>query len=370
MIRILHIVGVMNRAGLETFIMNMYRNLNRKQFSFDFLCLIKQKGAYDDEIIDLGGEIHYAQIKQYGGIMRHVYNYKFLKNSLEKYRDTYDVIHIHNYHAFDSYIIAKAAVDAKCKNVIVHSHSTSAEFHKGLHYLFRPFLNGLNIERLACSQNAGKWLFGKDNIKVISNGIDAKKYKYNPQVRDICREELGLKNCYVIGHVGRFEHVKNQLFLCKILPNIQKKISNVKLVFVGEGAERNDIESFCKENRLNNVMFLGARSDVDRLYQAFDLFAFPSFFEGIPLSIIEAETSGLPCIVSTGVPNGIDFAKNVYHIELDKPEIWVDIISNFYKKDIDRSQNYNLVLMNGYDINNSCRALEQFYTDVIEGDRR
>lgn len=223
MVKVLHIVGVMNRAGLETFIMNMFRSINKDNFSFDFLCLKKQKGDYDAEIYDLGGEIRYVEFRQSGGVTRHLHNYSDLKNFLTSYNDVYDIIHIHNYHAFDSYVIARAARDAQCKKIIVHSHSTSAEFHKVLHYIFRPLLKRLTIEKLACSIEAGEWLFGENNVKVISNGIHASNFRFNSEVREIYRKTLGFDNCFVIGHVGRFEYVKNQIYLCKILPEIQKK---------------------------------------------------------------------------------------------------------------------------------------------------
>ena len=367
MIKVLHIVGVMNRAGLETFVMNMYRNINKDMFSFDFLCLIPQKGDYDDEITSLGGKIYYAPIEQIGGFIRHIKNYKFLRTVLGNFKDNYDVVHIHNYHAFDSYIQAKAAVDSGFINIIVHSHSTSAEFHKGLHYVFRPLLNRLHIEKLACSKAAGKWLFGKDNIKVISNGIDVSKYKFDPKVRSLYRKEFGIDNCFVIGHVGRFEPVKNQIFLCKILPDIQKKIPNAVVVFIGDGIEINVVKKYCDDNNIKGVLFLGARSDVNNMYQAFDVFAFPSFFEGIPLSIIESETSGLPCVVSTGVPSGIDIVDNVFHLSLENPLEWIDKLSDLIKLDYDRSTNYEQIIEHGYDINQSCRKLENFYLKISKG---
>lgn len=367
MIKVLHIVGVMNRAGLETFIMNMYRNINRDLFSFDFLCLISQKGDYDEEISLLGGEIYYVSTDQTGGFARHIKKYKSIKKTLHNFKDSYDVLHIHNYHAFDSYILAKAAIDCGFVNVIVHSHNTSVEFHKKLHYAFRPLLNGLHIEKLACSKEAGKWLFGRDDIKVISNGIDASKYRFNPKTRNLYRKKLGVENCFVIGHVGRFEYVKNQIFLCKILPDIQKKIPNAVIVFVGDGIEIDVVKKYCDDNNLEGVLFLGSRSDVNNMCQVFDVFAFPSFFEGIPLSIIEAETSGLPCIVSTGVSNAIDIVDNIFHIDLDNPLDWIEKFSVVKKLDYNRFINYEQIIENGYDINQSRSELENFYLRITKG---
>lgn len=138
-------------------------------------------------------------------------------------------------------------------------------------------------------------------------------------------------------------------------------------MFVGEGNEKDKVEQFCDEKNLENVLFLGLRNDVNKLYQAFDVFAFPSFFEGIPLSIIEAETSGLPCVISTDVPSGIDYANNIYFVDLKKPEDWIAIISDLKDKKVDRFSNYNLTIKNGYDISESCKELEKIYMELIRG---
>lgn len=365
--KILHLVGVMNRAGLETFIMNMYRNINKDLYSFDFLCLHNQKGDYDKEINHLGGNIYHTNLKHYGGVKGRIENYHIIKLELSKYINTHDILHIHNYHAFDSYVYAKAALAAGFKNVIVHSHSTNAEYHKKLHFLFRPFLNKLNINKLACSTAAGEWLFGEKNIKVISNGINTANYKFNSQIRNEYRKKFNLSDDFVIGHVGRFEYVKNQIFLCKIANRVKKEIPNAKFVFVGEGIELDNIKEYCRKYNIENVIFLGVRDDVNNIYQAFDLFVFPSIFEGIPLSIIEAETSGLPCIVSTGVPDGINIVNNVFHIDLNDTENWIRKISEINKLHIDRTNNYNIIIDSGYDINNSVHELEKFYSKVNNG---
>lgn len=367
MIRVLHVVGIMNRAGLETFIMNMYRCIDKEKYSFDFLCLMDQKGDYDNEIYELGGEIFYAPLKANGGVRRHFYNYALLKREFKKYVGKYDIVHIHNYHAFDSYLYAKSALSAGFKKTIVHSHSTNAEFHKWLHYCFRYLLDRLPIVKLACSQKAGEWLFGDKNIKVISNGIDTKRYEFNLEIRKKYRNEFGLDNCFVIGHVGRFEYVKNQVFLCEILPAIQNSIPNAKLVFVGDGVELDNVKKICYEKHIEGALFLGSRNDVNNFYQIFDIFAFPSFFEGIPLSIIEAETSGLPCVVSSGVPFDVDIVDNIYHINLNNPDEWVRKICAIYRMSIDRTINKTQIVNKGYDIYKSCEELEKIYGSFVVG---
>lgn len=362
MIKVLHLVGVMNRAGLETFIMNMYRNIDKENYEFDFLCTLGIKGEYDEEIQNYGGKIFYMPLKTTGGVKRHVYNYRLMKKELRRYSTKYDVFHIHNYHAFDSLIAAFPAVQAGFNKVIVHSHSTSAEFHVGLHKLARPILNKLKITKLACSKAAGMWLFGKDDIQVISNGVDVQKYQFNQRSRDKYRKMLSIEADYVIGHVGRFEYVKNQKFLCKMLSVLINKIPRLKIVFVGDGCEKNKIEALCKEKDLiDHVLFLGSRDDVDKLYQAFDVFVLPSYFEGIPLSIIEAESSGLPCVLSNGVPKDVDIVPNVYHEDIDNMEAWEKIIVFLQENTFDRTTNADMLIKAGYDIRNSCKKLQEIY---------
>lgn len=365
MIKILHVVGVMNRAGLETFIMNMYRSIDKNEFSFNFLCLSNKKGDYDEEILEKGGRIFRSELCLEGGPKRHLKNYKGLKSTFVALKKEYDIIHIHNYHAFDAYLISKAAIDAGAKKVIVHSHSTSAEFHICLHKIFRRFLKGLNIYQLACSEKAGQWLFSSKNTKVVYNGIDANKFRYNESVRLQMRKELEVDDKFVIGHVGRFEAVKNQKYLCELLPLLKKAIPNVILMFIGDGIELDNVKQYCVSNNLDNVRFMGSRDNISDYCQAFDIFAFPSIFEGIPLSIIEAQTSGLPCVVSSGVPNDIDIVPNVFHIPLDNKNEWVEQIFTISKHFIDRHKNYDLIVKKGYDINTSCKELEDYYRNLL-----
>ncbi len=357
----------MNRAGLETFIMNMYRNIDTLEICFDFLCTLEKTGEYDEEIKELGGQIYYMPLVTSGGIVRHLNNFKIMKQTFKQYVSRYDVLHIHNYHAFDSYLAALPAIQAGFRKVIVHSHSTNAEFHPLLHKMAQPLLNKLPVTRLACSQAAGKWLFGKGNIEVISNGIDIEKFKYDENIRKEYRKLLGLEGNYVLGHVGRFEYVKNQKFLCEIIKQLAEYIPNIKLVFVGDGCDRENIETLSHDLGVKEkILFLGTRSDVNYIYQAFDVFVFPSFFEGVPLSIVEAETSGLPCVLSLGVPKEIDYAMNVYHEDINDSLAWVDRIYRIYEeKDADRSLGETTIRKAGYDVKESCEKLSRVYKDYL-----
>ena len=177
MIKVLHYVSIMNRAGQETFLMNMYRKIDREKIQFGFLCTVDEEGDYDAEIKELGGEIYHFSLSAAGGAAGQIKNYKAVKHAFRKYTDEYDIIHIHNYHAFDMTLSAIAALRAGAKKVVVHSHNSSADYHMELHKVFRPIISHLPVTRLACTQDAGKWMYTTNDFQVISNGIDVEKFK-------------------------------------------------------------------------------------------------------------------------------------------------------------------------------------------------
>lgn len=362
MIKILHYVGAMNRAGAETFIMNMFRALNKENYAFDFLCSSRKPGDYDEEIKTIGGVLYYIDLSQKNGVVRHLENYKTIKKECKKYINKYDVFHIHTYHAFDSYVVAKAAVDAGFKRVFVHSHSASVEFHKNLHAMFRPMLSRLPITELACSDAAGKWLFSNNKYKVIGNGINVNLYRFDSGIREDYRRKMGLDNKFVIGHVGRFEEVKNQKFLLDVMQGVIHSCPNACLLLIGDGALKQEVEGEAKEVGLSEyVEFLGIRNDIGKLLQAIDVFVLPSLFEGVPFSVIEAETAGLPCILSENVPGDLDFAQNIYHESIDDVDAWVQRLIEIYKKDVERTECYKDIVNHGYDIKENCESLMEVY---------
>ncbi|OCA88291.1 hypothetical protein A8F94_10865 [Bacillus sp. FJAT-27225] len=364
-VRVLHFVSIMNQAGQETLLMNVYRKLDREKVQFDFLCTVHEKGDFDDEIYALGGKIYYLPTGNYNsGVLRYVSEflriYKFLKS-----HGRYRIFHIHTYHALNGFISSLAAKLSGIRKVILHSHNSNAP-HPELHKFIRLFLNFLTIDRFACSQLAGRWMFGnrkKDgkNIKIINNGIDTKKFVFNSTAREQTRTNLGLNDKLVIGHIGRFNYQKNHEFLIDIFNEIYIKNKDAVLLLVGRGELEDQMKDKVSKLGLNSsVFFTGIRSDIPNLLNAMDVFLFPSLFEGLGIVLIEAQTSGLKCLASDKVPME---AKVTDHLEIkslnDSPESWADMVLKIsrYKRESSLEQ----VIDAGYDIEYTANSLQSFY---------
>lgn len=226
----------------------------------------------------------------------------------------------------------------------------------------------------ACGEEAGDWLYGKknrDKVIIMKNAIDANAYRYNEAVQDDMRKQLGLTNKKVIGHVGRFFPQKNHEFLIDIFDAIHKKEPDTALVLVG-GGETDDVlknhikEKVAKLGLTDSVKFLGVRDDVEKVVQTFDVFLLPSLFEGLPVTMVEAQAAGLPCVISDRVPVECDITGNVTVVTLDEtPEKWADVVinqtNNFEKKDT-----YSQIVDAGFDIKAQAVWLEEFYRKALE----
>jgi Glycosyltransferase len=362
-IRVLHIVsGNMNIAGQETFIMNVFRNINRNIFVFDFLCLVSEKGDYDEEIKNLGGTVYSLprnknKMVDFFSAKRKIF--EFLKE-----HNNYNIVHIHFCSSHYPYMIAKAAIQSGIKKVIVHSHSNSCGSklrHRLMHYYYRPKLNNLSISKFACSLAAGQWLFGKKTtgIKVINNAIDIEKFVFNSDLRIQVRAEMGLENKIVLGHIGRFDEVKNHSFLIDIFNELAKLHNNAVLLLVGKGPLLISIQNKVENLGLaSKVHFLGMRQDVHRLLNAMDVFCFPSFYEGFGIVLLEARINGLNCLVNkNGIPQETINTLNLEIKSLNESPInWAKII-NLLAKNRTSSEN----IAKNFDIKNVVKELENYY---------
>ncbi len=364
MIRVLHWVSVMDRGGQETFIMNIYRNIDRDKVQFDFLCSLNKKGDYDDEIKSLGGNIFYLDIKRKGGkFSKYYFELKETSKLLSKIADKYDIIHLHNYHAFSSYLEVKACKKAGFKNIILHSHNSCAPRIK-LHKLFRPLLARQKITRFACSQEAGKWLHDNRSFEVIYNGIDTSQFYYDKENRLKLREELGLINNFVIGMVGRFNYQKNHMFALEVFSECVKINHQARLVLVGKGELEQGIIKKVEELSLQDkVIFLGVRNDVNKLMSAFDTLLMPSLFEGLGVVLIEAQYSYLPVIVSDNIPDETYISDLLKPINLNSDKkIWANTILQL--KHINREK--ITISDNNFNINFVASELYNKYKNLVE----
>lgn len=358
MIRVLHYIGGLDYGGSQTFVMELYRKIDRNKIQFDFITFPNEKNGYYKEIIDLGGKIY--ESPQYNG-KNHFVFIKWWKNFFKKHKE-YKILHGHIRSVSSLYIpIAKKA--GLC--TIIHSHSTSNG--KGFQALIKDMMQypvRYQADYLfACSEKAGKWLFGNKKFLVIPNAIDSKRFAYNEDIRSQIRKELDIENKYVIGTVGRLTEPKNHKFLIKVFARIYKENQNSILLIIGNGELKEDLKKQAKKLSIDNsVVFLGEKDNIQDYYQAMDCFALPSLWEGLGIVGIEAQCSGLLCIISDKVPSNIDMKIDlVKFIGLDNIELWVKELQG---KNIDRKSRIKEIIMAGYDITENARKLQDFYLKI------
>lgn len=361
-IRILHVLGALNRGGAETMIMNIYRNIDRSKIQFDFIVHTNEKCDYNDEILEYGGKIF--NVPKYAG--KNHFKYKRAWREFFNSYPEYKIIHAH--------MRSTAAIYLKIAKqyglfTIAHSHSTASRGS----FLEQMVKNIMQIPiryradyLFACSDEAGKWLFGKNvikknNYKIIKNAIDIEKYTFNEFKRNEIRKKINIQNKFVVGHVGSFTYPKNHKFLIDVFYEIQKQKEDSVLLLIGDGELRPEIEEQISKLGINNkVIITGVVPNVSDYMQAMDVFVFPSIFEGLGMVVIEAQASGLQCIVSENVPQEAYITDRIKSISLHKKyEIWVSQILKY--TNLKRKNECEKLNDNGYYINDVASTLEKFY---------
>lgn len=365
MIRVLHIVGSMSPSGIGNFLMNVYRNIDREKIQFDFIVHEKRSVSFDEEIKALGGRLFYVTLKS-ESLFKNLNDIRKVVKK-EKYR----MVFRHT----DTAMVALdlfACMAGGAKYRIPHSHSTSTG-NKRVHNLMRPFLNMLSTERFACSTDAGKWMYGNKKYRVIMNGIDINAFAFSKEKRDTLRKQLGWEDKFVIGHVGNFMKVKNHRFMIALLAEIKTKISNARLAFVGNGDLYDEIAAQIREYQLeNDIDMLGVRNDTNELLSAMDLFIFPSLYEGMPIALVEAQTAGLPCVVSDVITDDVVFTSDVNKLSLDDMQKWVESIVGFAEADSPEEREFKkehikeLTRENGFCVKDLGKRYEEFILNKFE----
>lgn len=360
-IRILQVVGVMDQGGIETLLMNLYRNIDRSMIQFDFLTHSSKKGFFDDEIKSLDGKI-YSVVNPLSA--RGVFQYNKVLTHFFTEHPEYTIVHSHM-NTFSG-IILSIAKKTGVKTRIAHSHTTIAasSIKTPLWKFSRLFGHNAITHYFACSRDAAKWSFGKhsDKAVIFKNAIDLEKYQFSKNTREISRNELDLKDKYVVGHVGRFNEIKNHSFLIDIHVKLLKKKKNAVLLLVGDGPLLPDMRK--KANDLDvadSILFLGNRDDVEKLLCAMDIFVFPSTNEGLGIVAIEAQASGLPCFVSDILPDEVKVTQLLEYVPLEKcADTWASRIQTCHLPE-NRAEAYLEVKEQGYDIKESAEWLKYFY---------
>ena len=360
-IRVLQIGMHDKIGGVETFLMNYYRNINRKMIQFDFINMF-DKLYYDNEIKKLGGKVYNVQnVKK-----NPVSYYQAIKKIVKE--NQYNIVHI-NMLSMANILPIIAAKKGGAKHIIIHSHNTGTP--KGI---LRKILDKLNksiaiknaTNYFACSNLAGKWMFsGKAEFEIINNAIDIEKFEYNANVRENIRKGLNIKNEVIIGHIGRFCEQKNHIFLINMFEQFCKIDKNSKLLLIGEGELKEKIILEIQKRKLDDrVIILTPKDDIQNYYQAMDVFVLPSKFEGLGIVAIEAQANGLQCICSDAIPDEVKLLNTFKKIPLNYSE-WIDELKNMSCR-LGKEESKCALQRNSYDIKIEAKKLMNKYIEYTE----
>lgn len=347
-IRVLHVLGGVGLGGAESRIMDLYRQMNRDEIQFDFLIHssavkkgfqeVRQKGGdfkqdgkkgervrkpqfYDEEILSMGGHI-YALPKF------KVYNYLSYRKAVHKFFSAHKEFRVVQGHMTSTAGIY-LPIAKKAGVPVTVAHARNAGVVKGLKGAATRFFRRDLAEKadfcFACSTLAGQDVFGRDvmnagRVKIIYNAIDVRRFTYNEEIRETARKQLGISGKLALGHVGRFEYQKNHPYLLDVFAAVCEKRPDAVLLLLGEGEDRPAMEERCKQLGIGDkVRFMGNCRDTERYYQAMDIFLLPSFFEGLPGVLVEAQAAGLRCFVSDAVTREAKATDLVSYLSIQQP---------------------------------------------------
>lgn len=361
-IRILHVLGGLDLGGAEVMVMNLYRTIDRELVQFDFVVHTPERCHFESEIEQLGGSVF--RVPRFTGF--NIINYIRTWYTLFKTGPSYGAVHGHIGSSAAIYLLIAHAFKIP---TIAHSHGTkNTPDFKGFMYSVFSFPTRYIADWFfACSIAAGLARYGKtvvrsSRFKVIKNAIQIDRFGYSPEIRKRYRELLQVDQAFVVGHVGRFDPLKNHRFLLDVFALVHELLPESVLLLVGDGEERSSIEEHIQSLDLNqSVRLLGARSDVPSLLQAMDVFLFPSIAEGLGISLIEAQATGLACVVSDRVPEEVRITELIDFVPLDSAKSdWA--MRTLEKRHIEQRINHVPELVkHGYDISTTTRVVQDFY---------
>lgn len=360
MIRILHIANArMGSGGVESFLMNLYRHMDREVIQLDFMVFSEEEGMHEQEIAALGGHIYKVPRKKEGLFK----NLNTIRRIVKE--NNYKIVH-RNCDAAIMLLDVLAARAGGAKFVIAHSHSTQ-NYLGPVHKICKPILKHVVDYRFSCSDAAGRWMYGNAEFKIIPNGIDTKKFEYKDNIREKVRESLYIPDDFLlVGTVGLFKGVKNTSFLIDVFSEVHTRNPRSALLLVGDGELRDNLERQVESLHLKQaVIFIGTRDDVNELLMALDIFVLPSLYEGLPVSLVEAQTSGVYCLLSDKVPSeAILNSEIAEQLPLEAGiKYWADKILA-WNGDYDRHNGSMVVRQAGYDIRAVADEMQRFYLSL------
>ncbi len=365
-IRVLHVLGTTNLGGAESRIMDLYRHIDREKIQFDFLVHTNKEGFFDREIIQMGGNIYRLPSFR-------IYNYlaykKACRNFFKKNND---------YRAVQGHMTSTASIylplAKKAGIPVTIAHARSAGVDKGLKGTLTKWLRR-NLYKhcdymFACSDLAAKAVFGENTyargkVVLLPNAVDTKEFAYNEVPRDEIRKEYDLEGMTVIGHVGRFHYAKNHEFLLDIFADYYRENKKARLFLLGDGPRRSEMEERAKELKIDSaVIFAGNQNPVAPYYQAMDAFVFPSRFEGMPGTVVEAQAAGLPCLISDAITEQVKATDLVEFMSLEQnAEKWAEKLQRMLSAKPAREEKrlINDISKTYYDVNEQVKWYEKFY---------
>lgn len=359
-IRVLQVVASLNAGGMENYIMNLYRRVDRTKIQFDFIVHHTAIGLYEDEIESMGGKVYHFTVLDDKNLVK----YLFELNSFFTQHEEYQIIHGH----LSSLAVFYLGV-AKRHGVpwrIAHSHGAGfLHTIKGMakYLLFRTTKWNANV-RLACSTEAGEYLYGKGAFEFVPNGIEIERFTFEENKRLRMRRLLDVENNYVIGHVGRFNLQKNHGYLLKIFKEVVEKRPNAKLLLLGDGELLTSIQKLAEDLGLeDSVIFAGVHKDVENYYQAMDAFVLPSLFEGLPVTGIEAQYAGLPCLFSGEITREVRICDSVEFLKIGEENInlWVDTLVQEPRNNERSEMEF---ITSKFDVKIAAKAMEERYLEL------
>lgn len=365
MVRILQVLPRLRRGGSQAMVMNLYRALDKNKYQFDFIIFTPDHDDYYDEIIELGGRIyHLSKLNK-----RNLFEVRKEWDQFFNNHNEYRILHSH-VRSFASIYIPIAKKHGL--TTIIHSHSTSNG--KGVEAIVKSILEyPLRYQAdylFACSTEAGKWLFGrkaitKQNYKFIPNAISINKFLFSNIDREFIRSQYGIKNETVVGHVGGFETPKNHVFLLDCFKEFLKIHPDSKLMLVGDGTYEEKIKRICQEYEIENkVIFTGIQIDVGPFLSAMDVFLFPSLWEGLPVSVVEAQASGLKCLLSDSITKDVELTNLITYYPLKEGAgKWAELLVNLIPESRTCSTEENLLGLAPFDCGKTIKKLEEFYSN-------
>lgn len=365
-------------GGVYALVNNVIRN-RPEGLKLDIACIAEFENPNNIEALKrLGTDVFYVGTS--GARWKRPYAY--YHNTLKLLKDVhYDCVHIHGDVAYLLLIFAKAARDAGVRKIILHSHAAgidggSQRLKALLHRLCRGSLRRCATDYAACSDKAAAWMYpgmAMDRIKLVENGVELERFAFNPTIRARIRGDLGLKDAFVVGHVGRFAYQKNHDFLVEAFAAIRRRVKNAKLLLVGEGVLFDRIRDKVKRLGLeDDVIFYGASNDVGGLMQAMDMFALPSHFEGLPVVGVEAQAAGLPVLFSDCVTRQAALTEHVWFLPIERASVerWGEMAATLAGgPGWDRALDCERVRRAGFAIQDTVSAFLELY-DAPEPDGR